>query len=133
MTLVLGSFGDPLLQRFDLFGGQLLSRLGRWHHRGGISGRDAADDLALVRTPGDDRNLARLAFPHGLVVGVESQPGVTLLRIGAVTAQTVLRKNRANVTVKVDSISGVQKRATGQKKQGDHRAMQHGSDHPGRK
>jgi hypothetical protein len=56
-----------------------------------------------LRIAGKDN---RLAIPLGehLLLGIQSQLGLQIFLVWAVTLETVVRENRANVTVKTDSL-----------------------------
>ena len=106
MRLVLGAFGDPLLERFFLGGGELLVGFRRRHHRVGIGRVGARDERALGRLAGDDGIVLDGDFAF-----VEAEVGLAGGAVGAVAGEAVLREDRADVAVVLELVGGGERRS----------------------
>ncbi len=93
MLLVRGSLRDPSANQFDIRFSELLVELARWHPFVIICGqRDAAEQFRVLGRPGNNR----LAV-QGLIANIESQIGFACFLVGAVTSETLVRQQRANL------------------------------------
>ena len=112
VRLVLGAVVDPLPQDRDLLRRErLVRRLGR-HPLVGIARRNPADELAALRVPRHDRELAlRLGQLRRRDLGdVEPQLRLARGRVRAVALEAVLREDRPNVPVVVDLVGAQSRR-----------------------
>ena len=107
VALILGSFGDPLLQD-GLFGaGERFAAFLRRHdvivrvrqHRAG-------DHLALFRAAGHQRDVAGLRRLHRLLANVEPQLAFAMAGIRAVAMKALLIENRPHIAVKLELLRG---------------------------
>ena len=99
VRLILGPFGDPLLERLLLRGGQLLLRRRRRHHRIGIGRKDPRDDGAFAGLARHDR----VVFDGDFAL-VEPQIGLSRGAIRPVTGKAVLGQDRPDVAVVLELV-----------------------------
>ena len=92
---------DPAAEHRDLRGGQLLAALLGRHAQIGVVALDPVDQLALVRLAGHDRHAAALELGEGPFLGVEPQPGLALLIVGAVAGEAIVREDRPDIAREV--------------------------------
>ena len=103
MSLPRRSLLDPLLQYRDVTRRQLLARIDRRHELLGIGGDDALDEFARIDFPRHDRLRFRVRSKQtGL--RIEPQFGLSLVRIRAMTDETVLGKYRPHVAIELDHL-----------------------------
>ena len=100
MFLVLGTLLDPLRKDPLLRASEDLVRRPRRHHQERIRVRDPLNQPAR-------RGVARLDHAAGqrIVPPVESEPRLAGVRVGAVAGEAVLRKDRPDIPVELDSVS----------------------------
>ncbi len=97
---------DPVLQKRDFGLGKLLAGLWRWHLVVGIVGRNASDQFALLRvTRQDGLMTAQTSLgPFGCIQAQSILSTFALLGVRAVTLETVVGKNAADVAIKVNRL-----------------------------
>jgi hypothetical protein len=109
MTGEVGTFRNPALEKGSLFRRDTFAGLRGRHHVVGIAGGNAADQVTGGRVAGNHGGMPAQVFPLTRHC-VQSQAmrflvaAFALLLVGAVTEKAVLRKNRANIAVEVDSL-----------------------------
>src|SRR5207248_2868142 len=93
MLAPLGAVLDPLPERRDLIGGELLAAVGGRHVLLGAGAGDAFGQLAVIEVAGDDGAVSVVVGLGGFF-GVEAEVGFALFLVGAVTGVTVLGEDR---------------------------------------
>ena len=115
----LGTLLHPLFQRLDLFRGQRPTHIRRRHQIIHIRSGDPGEQFALRRVGGVEHAEA-VAVALGIELVV--QPKITLarlLRIGAVTVKTLVRKDREDIPRKINRPRGNRPRGQQRQQHGD--------------
>src|SRR5207253_1619409 len=90
---------NPVFERLLLRCSQNLAGFWRRHDFLGIGGKDVLDEFALLRFAGNKN----LAFESD-VSHIQAELGFALIFVRAMTGVTILRQDRADITVKLDLI-----------------------------
>src|SRR5262249_17000301 len=87
-------------------------RLG-WHPLGLILSGDPPVELAGLEVARHDGAGARLVRPEGPLLGVEPQTGLAVPGVGAMALEALVRQDRPDLEVEVDSLGGLDARYHG--------------------
>ncbi len=96
-----GPLRNPAADQFDLRGGRFLSGFRGRHPLVGIVREHPPQGFAFVRLAGDEGRMPA-EIGEGARLGIQSQIGLSLLGIRAVTVEAISRQDRANVAIEVD-------------------------------
>ena len=99
MRLILRALFDPSLKDGLLARGELFARIRGRHHFIGIRCQDAVDNMAFSRLARHKRFALECLLTH-----IESQFGLAMLWIIAVTVETVVGKDGADVAIEFNSL-----------------------------
>ena len=99
VRLVVSPVPDPPPECLDLDVGQRLVMASRRHDLLGVGGRDAANQLAFLRTAGYDGRHTRIAAAQCAVAKIQLQLSLPGLLIGAVAQRAVLGENRLHLAL----------------------------------
>ena len=110
MFLPLGPLIGPASDQSDLAIAQLvLAQVLRWHADCGIAARDLPHHLAVRRIAANDCEAAAGQLDKGPGFGVKAQLGLAIRLVRAMTSETLVGKDRPNVTVELDYIGKVRR------------------------
>ena len=104
MALVFGSLGDPAFEGLDLLRRDLLAGVGGGHPHTRVARQQSLDEFTLGRLSRHDRNGSRFDRLESDLWDVQSQPGLALSLVRAVTLEAGVRQDRPDVAIEGDSI-----------------------------
>ena len=99
MRFIFCTLLDPALEQRNLCGTQRLARVGRWHAQFSVITGDARDEFTGIRLPRGNDPLVRHCC------NVETQVGLPMIGVGAVTIVAAVREQRTDVSIEVDLVS----------------------------
>jgi len=102
VAAILGTLVDPAGQQSRLVSGEGLANLRRRHHEVGIVACDTGDEFTGGGVTGHDRDGAAVEFSHRHRPIVETQPGLTVLGVGAVAGEAAVGEQRADVAIEIE-------------------------------
>lgn len=109
MIFVFGSLLDPEAEGFLLFYGKSINGVEWRHVIVFILGEDAGDEFRFPGLAGNDG-----VEPGGSFEGVEPEVGFALFFIEAMTEETIVRENGANVAIVADFFCSLNQGAQGE-------------------
>ena len=101
VDFVIAAACDPIAECLNFLFAQWRMLIGRRHPRVGILAGNPRDHFAFVGLVWHDRLVATQISPRTILV-VQPQTGLSGVRVGTVTSDTVLGKNRADIATKID-------------------------------
>jgi hypothetical protein len=88
MRLIIGTLGDPALQRFLLNGGKGLVRIARWHPLFIILTKDAQPEVGVCRISRRNRPDV-IPLSRSSLKGVKTSLSLEIIFVGPVTGEAV--------------------------------------------
>src|SRR5581483_2747714 len=111
---------NPFLEQLDLRRGKFFAALGRRHQIVWIGCGDAFDELTARAVARLDDRMAVVQFESAFF-GIEAKLGFALTGIRAVTSETIVGKQRADIAAEIDRLlrrAGFQREQGASKKRG---------------